>query len=332
MPCSRSRARPSASTIVTAESVADGVDGDPRCGQGGARRAIGCRQDHSIASGRLWAVRRAPSARCSASAAPSSSTASVRDAKAMTAGSRCTSRTITDLFRERWPDCTTIVRSEEPTPNLFFVQHASLSNYVFRLPCDRIERRRAERGVYATVRRCAMPIQKPAGELPTASRSRSRGGKEDPMIQEFHTVQICGLTRNLPLFEVAPEVRIAIFNMLGDYRGGRGHRRRARSTAARDADAIMTAEVKSIPLAHAAGRADGDALCRRAQDPQAVHGRRDQRRGALDHHRRAADPLAGRQRPGPGEGQAHHPGGRRDQHRQHPGRACASWWRLRAAR
>ena len=36
------------------------------------------------------------------------------------------------------------------------------------------------------------------------------------MVQETYTVDICGLTRDLPLFEVAPKVRIAIFNMLGD--------------------------------------------------------------------------------------------------------------------
>ena len=36
------------------------------------------------------------------------------------------------------------------------------------------------------------------------------------MVQETYTVDICGLTRHLPLFEVAPKVRIAIFNMLGD--------------------------------------------------------------------------------------------------------------------
>ncbi len=36
------------------------------------------------------------------------------------------------------------------------------------------------------------------------------------MTQEYYAVQICGLTRNLPMFEVAPKVRIAIFNMLGD--------------------------------------------------------------------------------------------------------------------
>jgi adenine phosphoribosyltransferase len=32
----------------------------------------------------------------------------------------------------------------------------------------------------------------------------------------FHTVQIGGLTRHLPIFQVAPGVKIAIFNMLGD--------------------------------------------------------------------------------------------------------------------
>ena len=34
--------------------------------------------------------------------------------------------------------------------------------------------------------------------------------------REIYTTQIAGLTRHLPLFEVAPGVRIAIFNMLGD--------------------------------------------------------------------------------------------------------------------
>ena len=34
--------------------------------------------------------------------------------------------------------------------------------------------------------------------------------------RDTHTVEIAGLTRHLPLFEVAPGVKIAIFNMLGD--------------------------------------------------------------------------------------------------------------------
>ena len=66
----------------------------------------------------------------------------------------------------------------------------------------------------------------------------------------FHTVQIDGLTRHLPLFEVAPGVKIAIFNMLGD--------REVVETAAQQlaqqapaADVILVPEVKAVPLGHA---------------------------------------------------------------------------------
>ena len=71
------------------------------------------------------------------------------------------------------------------------------------------------------------------------------------MAKEFHTVQICGLTRHLPLFEVAPGVRIAIFNMLGDTEVVEAIADELAKRLPQDADALMTAEVKSIPLAHA---------------------------------------------------------------------------------
>ena len=71
------------------------------------------------------------------------------------------------------------------------------------------------------------------------------------MSEEFHTVNICGLTRRLPLFEVAPKVRIAIFNMLGDTEVVEAIADELAKRLPKDADAIMTAEVKSIPLAHA---------------------------------------------------------------------------------
>ena len=65
-----------------------------------------------------------------------------------------------------------------------------------------------------------------------------------------HTVHIDGLTRHLPLFEVAPGVKIAIFNMLGD--------REVVETAAQQlaqrspaADVILVPEVKAVPLGHA---------------------------------------------------------------------------------
>jgi adenine phosphoribosyltransferase len=67
--------------------------------------------------------------------------------------------------------------------------------------------------------------------------------------RETYTVEIAGLTRHLPLFEVAPGVRIAIFNMLGDTIV-------VKATAAalaeqlKDAAAevLVTAEAKGIPL------------------------------------------------------------------------------------
>ena len=71
------------------------------------------------------------------------------------------------------------------------------------------------------------------------------------MDQEIYTVDICGLTRDLPLFEVAPKVRIAIFNMLGDTEVVEAIAGELAKRVHAGADALMTAEVKSIPLAHA---------------------------------------------------------------------------------
>lgn len=72
------------------------------------------------------------------------------------------------------------------------------------------------------------------------------------MIQrEFYTVEVAGLTRHLPLYEVAPGVRIAIFNMLGDT-----YVAKAASAALAErlkdiaADTLLTAEAKSMPLVY----------------------------------------------------------------------------------
>jgi adenine phosphoribosyltransferase len=67
--------------------------------------------------------------------------------------------------------------------------------------------------------------------------------------RQTHTVNIAGIVRHLPLFEVAPGVRIAIFNMLGDTNVVKGA---AAALAERlkngEADVLVTAEAKSIPL------------------------------------------------------------------------------------
>lgn len=67
--------------------------------------------------------------------------------------------------------------------------------------------------------------------------------------RQTHTVEVAGLTRHFPLFEVAPGVRIAIFNMLGDTyvvkAAAAALAERLRHTPA---DVLVTAEAKSIPL------------------------------------------------------------------------------------
>jgi adenine phosphoribosyltransferase len=66
-----------------------------------------------------------------------------------------------------------------------------------------------------------------------------------------YTVEIAGITRHLPLFEVAPGVTIAIFNMLGDTIIVKAS---AAALAERlkdvSADVLLTAEAKAIPLAY----------------------------------------------------------------------------------
>lgn len=66
-----------------------------------------------------------------------------------------------------------------------------------------------------------------------------------------YPVQIGGLTRELPLFEVAPGVTIAIFNILGDTFVVKAA---AVTLAERiqmcQADVLVTAETKAIPLAY----------------------------------------------------------------------------------
>lgn len=69
--------------------------------------------------------------------------------------------------------------------------------------------------------------------------------------REFYTVEIAGLTRHLPLFEVTPGVRIAVFNMLGDttvVKAAAAVLSERIKQRAGDADVLVTAEAKSIPL------------------------------------------------------------------------------------
>lgn len=70
--------------------------------------------------------------------------------------------------------------------------------------------------------------------------------------REVYPVEVNGVKRDLPLFEVAPGVRIAIVNILGDTELVQAA---ARGLAAKlrpyEGDVLVTAEAKSIPLQYA---------------------------------------------------------------------------------
>ena len=70
--------------------------------------------------------------------------------------------------------------------------------------------------------------------------------------RETFSIEIAGIKRDLRLFEIKPGLRIAILNILGDTElvqaCARGLAEKIKSM---DFDLIMTAEAKSIPIAHA---------------------------------------------------------------------------------
>lgn len=72
------------------------------------------------------------------------------------------------------------------------------------------------------------------------------------MTAEVFSVEVAGIKRDLPLMEIKPGVRIAILNILGDYEFvNAASAELAELLAGKDIDVLVTAEAKSIPLAHA---------------------------------------------------------------------------------
>ena len=74
------------------------------------------------------------------------------------------------------------------------------------------------------------------------------------MAKDFETyhIEIAGVERDLRLFEVAPGVRIAILNILGDTELVQAASKGLTKKLAQiDYDVLVTAEAKSIPLVHA---------------------------------------------------------------------------------
>lgn len=70
--------------------------------------------------------------------------------------------------------------------------------------------------------------------------------------RDTYTVEVAGLKRDLPLFEVAPGLRIAVLNILGDTELVQACSQALADKLARlEYDVLVTAEAKSIPLAYA---------------------------------------------------------------------------------
>jgi adenine phosphoribosyltransferase len=69
--------------------------------------------------------------------------------------------------------------------------------------------------------------------------------------KDFYMVSIAGVERKLRLMEVAPGVRIAVLNILGDTELVQAAAKALAEKMPKDADYLVTAEAKSIPLAYA---------------------------------------------------------------------------------
>ncbi len=73
-----------------------------------------------------------------------------------------------------------------------------------------------------------------------------------PTHRNTYPIEIAGVYRQLPLFEVQPGLRIAVLNILGDTELVQACARGlAKKLDGVDYDVMVTAEAKSIPVAHA---------------------------------------------------------------------------------
>ncbi len=70
--------------------------------------------------------------------------------------------------------------------------------------------------------------------------------------RETYSIEIAGVKRELPLFEIKPGLRIAILNILGDTELVQASARElGKKLKDFEYDILVTAEAKSIPLAYA---------------------------------------------------------------------------------
>ncbi len=74
------------------------------------------------------------------------------------------------------------------------------------------------------------------------------------MGKKFYRVDICGLKRDLPIFKVNDNLKIAIFNILGDTEIVERAAAHLAKRIPKNTNLLVTPEVKSIPLAYELSR------------------------------------------------------------------------------
>jgi len=110
-------------------------------------------------------------------------------------------------------------------------------------------------------------------------------------------VEIAGVKRRLPLFQVAPGLRIAILNILGDTELVQAAARQlGRKLSKLRYDVLVTAEAKSIPLVYALSVVTKKPYVVLRKTYKSYMGNVVQAE-TLDHDGRAADAVLGREGP-----------------------------------
>lgn len=107
-----------------------------------------------------------------------------------------------------------------------------------------------------------------------------------------YSVEIAGVKRELTLFEIKPGLRIAILNILGDTELVEACAKElGKKLSSTKYDIFITAETKSIPLAHALSVETKKAVCNPAEIVQTVHGQSAFCRNFIHYHRATTDTL-----------------------------------------
>jgi len=70
------------------------------------------------------------------------------------------------------------------------------------------------------------------------------------MKEDFYTIELCGIKRDLPLVQVAPKIKVALFNILGDTEIVKVVAPKLASMLPAETEVLLHPEGKGIPLVY----------------------------------------------------------------------------------